>query len=105
MGENAGVDLELRGKVAWVSGGSGGIGAVAAAVLAEEGCEVAITARDEHRLAEVAGALTERIGRNVLALQADTSDTSAVEDAAARIDSHFGRLDILVNCAGAAGGL
>jgi NAD(P)-dependent dehydrogenase (short-subunit alcohol dehydrogenase family) len=91
------MDLELAGKVAWVTGGSGGIGSAIAAALAAEGADVAITGRTlstlQERAAEIAGAS----GRSVIAVPADVTDRNAVDRAAGAISRQLGSLDILVN--------
>jgi NAD(P)-dependent dehydrogenase (short-subunit alcohol dehydrogenase family) len=93
------MDLELAGKVAWVTGGSGGIGSAIAAALAAEGADVAITGRTlstlQERAAEIAGAS----GRSVIAVPADVTDRNAVDRAAGAISRQLGSLDILVNAA------
>ncbi|WP_405018830.1 SDR family oxidoreductase [Kitasatospora sp. NBC_00070] len=87
----------LEGRVALVTGGSRGIGAAVVHRLAEEGADVALT---YERNAERAGQVVEQVeklGRRVLAIQADSADPAAVRAAVDRTAAAFGRLDILVN--------
>lgn len=94
------MDLALKGKVALVTGGSGGIGAAIATELAREGADLCLTGRDGDKLAQVAGAIAEISGRRP-AIHA--GDLSQPESSAAAVDAAiaaFGRLDLLVNCAG-----
>lgn len=102
------MDLRLDGKVAFVTGGSMGIGKAVALELAREGVDVAIAARRiehlEEAAAEIRGALGADAGR-VLPVVADTTDMAAIEAAMARTVEAFGRLDILVNGAAHPGGL
>ncbi|GAB3983091.1 SDR family oxidoreductase [Plantactinospora veratri] len=91
----------LEEKVAVVTGGSRGIGAAVAVRLAQEGADVALTYQ---RDAEAAHAVVDRIkaiGRRGLAIQADSADPAAVVSAIDRAAGEFGRLDVLVNNAGA----
>jgi NAD(P)-dependent dehydrogenase (short-subunit alcohol dehydrogenase family) len=85
----------MKGKVAFITGGSDGIGRATAIRLAEEGAHVIICARRKENLAD-AEAAVKAVG-SVEALQLDVSDTDAyakaIEDAAKR----HGRLDALVN--------
>jgi NAD(P)-dependent dehydrogenase (short-subunit alcohol dehydrogenase family) len=92
------MDLELAGKVAWVTGGSSGIGLAIARVLADEGCKVAISARAESRLEAAASEL------GALPVRADVLAYKDAGAAAERIASELGSLDILVNNAAKPGG-
>ena len=62
------MDLGLKGKVALVTGASGGIGTAIATELAREGVDLCLTARDRGKLEEVAGAIAEVSGRRRTAL-------------------------------------
>lgn len=100
------MDLQLRDKVAIVTGSSKGLGLASATALVEEGARVAICARGNDTLQASATTLRALAGRDdaVLAVQADVSTT---DGAAALMDATlttFGRLDILVNNVGKAGG-
>src|SRR3954467_15817445 len=94
------MELGLKGKVALVTGASRGIGQGIALSLAEEGCDLLITGRDEAALQGVAATIKGK-GRkaaiSVLDLRTEGAEKPLVE--AARRE--FGRLDILVNNAGA----
>jgi 3-oxoacyl-[acyl-carrier protein] reductase len=95
------MELELNNKVALVTGASRGIGAAIAAELAREGMSLCLVARDSAKLQEVASSLANNTGTAVQLLTADLRDPAEpariVQDAVAR----FGRLDLLVNNAGA----
>jgi len=93
------VDLGLHGKVAVVTGASRGIGRAIAARLLEEGCAVAICARDMARLEETAAQLRQ-IGPPVLAVALDVKDEAAVNQFIKLVEEEFNRIDILVNSAG-----
>ncbi len=95
------MDLELQKKVVLVTGGSDGLGAALAQRLVTEGASVAICARGAERLAAVAERLRGQ-GGDVLDVAADVTDPDAVQrfvDAAAQ---RWGRIDAVVNNAGAA---
>jgi NAD(P)-dependent dehydrogenase (short-subunit alcohol dehydrogenase family) len=94
------VDLQLGGKIALVTGASQGIGLAIAERLAEEGMAVAVSARNEARLRELASRIEARGGRT-LVHPADLSlpDMPAAFVAAAL--QQFGRVDLVVNNAGA----
>lgn len=94
------MNLGLGGRVAIVTGGSRGIGRAVALVLAREGATVAIAARDERRLAAAAGELARESGGRVVPVRADMDRLADVEALGAAVDARFGRIDILVNCAG-----
>lgn len=90
------MDLGLSGKVAWVTGASSGIGRAIAEALAREGATVAISARRENLLKEVAGG----IGENAHAYPLDLTDERTIHDAAERIHADLGPINILVANAG-----
>jgi 3-oxoacyl-[acyl-carrier protein] reductase len=94
------MELGLKNKVALVTGASRGIGRGIAAALADEGCDLLLTGRDEAALKEVAaeiGAKGRKAVTSVLDLRIEGTEKPLVE-AARRA---FGRLDVLVNNAGA----
>jgi len=88
--------------IALVTGANKGIGKQIAAQLAERGLTVLIGARDQQRRDEAAAEL--RAVGDVHAVALDVTDQSTVDAAAKWIDAEFGRLDVLVNNAGVAGG-
>lgn len=94
------MDLGLSGKTALVTGGGIGIGPAIAKLLAEEGCRVAILARREHLLNEVADAIAASGAERPLVIVEDVISDGAAERTKARIDEAFGHLDILINNAG-----
>ena len=98
------MDLELKDKVAIVTGSSKGLGLACAAALVQEGCRVTICARDEARLNESAAQLRKPGHGEVLAVRADLATAQGVEQVVARTVDTFGGLDILVNNVGLARG-
>jgi NAD(P)-dependent dehydrogenase (short-subunit alcohol dehydrogenase family) len=89
----------LRGKVALVTGGSRGLGLVLARHLADEGARIAICARDEQELADARHDLQTR-GADVFATSCDLRNRDDVRAMVARVEAHFGAIDILINTAG-----
>jgi NAD(P)-dependent dehydrogenase (short-subunit alcohol dehydrogenase family) len=98
------MDLELRDKVALVTGGSRGIGKAIARELAREGADVAIAARGHDALAATAQELAQETGRRIVPVVADTGDDASVQAMVRQVVEAFGRADILVNCAAQPGG-
>ena len=99
------MDLGLRGKVALVTGASRGIGKAIAQSLINEGCRIAICARDSERLRAAVSDLSRdknsaTIGDCVIGLPADVTDEAAVQNFVTTAHKAFGRIDILVNNAG-----
>jgi len=86
----------LAGKVAIVTGASRGIGAAAAAALADAGAAVVLAARD----GRAASRRAETIGSQAFGTACDVSDFAAVEALVAETNRRFGRIDILINNAG-----
>ena len=98
------MDLELKDKVAVVTGGSRGIGKAIARSLAQEGARVAIVARDMAALNAAAAEIAGETGSEVKAFKADTGSDDQVKAMVDGVLKAFGRVDILVNCAATAGG-
>jgi NAD(P)-dependent dehydrogenase (short-subunit alcohol dehydrogenase family) len=89
----------LDGRVAAVTGAAEGMGREIAKLLAGTGASVAILDRNSSGAADVAGAV-ERLGGRALAASMDLADEKSIAAAVQQVAQHFGRLDILVNCAG-----
>jgi len=98
------VDLRLEGKVAFVTGASKGIGRCVAEHLAREGADVVITARNAGPLQATAKLIAEETGRIVVPLAGDMSVTEDVQRCVGETLGTFGRIDILVTCAGSSPG-
>jgi 3-oxoacyl-[acyl-carrier protein] reductase len=95
------MELELNGKVALVTGANRGIGAAIATELAREGMHLCLVARDSDRLAEVADSLRRIANIPVHVISADLRQPAAPAEAIAQAVAQLGRLDLLVNNAGA----
>ena len=95
------MDFELKDKVAIVTGASRGIGEGTALMLAEEGCDVFLVARSTDDLERVAADVRARTGRRAATHVADLMDPKAPAAAVAAAAAAFGRIDFLVNNAGA----
>jgi NAD(P)-dependent dehydrogenase (short-subunit alcohol dehydrogenase family) len=98
------MDLLLEGKKAIVTGGSKGIGRETARILAEEGCDVAITAREQERLEQVAKEIAQATGRTIVPLAGDMSIQADVDRTMNAAVEELGGVDILVTCAGSSPG-
>ena len=94
------MDLELKGKVAIVGGGSKGLGRACADVLAEEGAAVAVCSRSQEDLELAAQSIREATGAEVFALAGDLDKADTVRQLVAATVERFGRVDILVNNSG-----
>ena len=90
----------LSGQVAFVQGGSRGIGAAIVKRLARDGAAVAFTYVSSASKAEELVATITAAGGKALAIRADSADAVAVQHAIRQSVTRFGRLDILVNNAG-----
>jgi NAD(P)-dependent dehydrogenase (short-subunit alcohol dehydrogenase family) len=94
------MDLELRGKVAAITGGSTGIGQAVAEGLAQEGVDLALCARDEARVKHVAQPIAGKYGVKAIGVRADVSKTEDVAQFVNAIETTFGGADILISNAG-----
>lgn len=91
--------IDLSGKRALVTGGSRGIGAAIALVLAENGADIAFTYQSSPDQAQAVIAAIEAIGRRAVAIQADSADPAAIARAVSQAVTALGGLDILINSA------
>ena len=91
--------MQLKDKVAIITGGGRGIGRAIAIAYAVEGARIVIAARSSAQLDEVATEITAQ-GGEVLAVPTDLRIREEVEHLVQKTVSHFGRIDILVNNAG-----
>ena len=91
--------FDLSGKVAVVIGGTSGIGLAMAVGLAEAGADVVASSRREEQVAEAATAI-EATGRRALRLTSDVGDRGSIERLLEGTLKEFGKVDILINCAG-----
>jgi cyclopentanol dehydrogenase len=91
--------MRLEGKVAFISGGARGMGAVEARLFAKEGAKVAIGDVLDEEGRTVAAGITE-LGGEALYVHLDVTSESSWQQAIATTVSRFGKLDILVNNAG-----
>jgi short-subunit dehydrogenase len=87
--------MDVKGKVAIVTGASGGIGLATAKILSSKGAKLALVARSKEKLEQLAKELPEAI-----AVPADMSKIDDVKSMISKVVGHFGQIDILVNNAG-----
>lgn len=91
----------LKGKIALITGASGGIGSCIARRFAQDGISLALLGRSKEKLAATAASVRE-YGVETLLLPGDLLDDAYLEDCFAAVKERFGGLDILVNNAGIA---
>ncbi len=94
--------FDLSGKNAVVTGASSGLGIQLATALARQGADLVILARRFERLEELANKLSSEYDIRVLPIKCDVTNSDEIDAAAAQAEAELGRIDILVNCAGAA---
>jgi NAD(P)-dependent dehydrogenase (short-subunit alcohol dehydrogenase family) len=89
----------LDGKVAVVIGGTSGIGHALSLGLAEAGADVIAASRGEEAVQKTASEI-EALGRRTLRIRADVGDRASLEKLRDAVIAAFGKVDVLVNCAG-----
>jgi 3-oxoacyl-[acyl-carrier protein] reductase len=94
------MDLRLKGKTAFVLGGSKGLGRGVADALAAEGVNVAVVARGKEALENAAAEIRERAGVRTVGIAADTGNWETLERAVNEARSQLGPIDILLNNGG-----
>ena len=92
--------FDIKDKVAVITGGSSGLGYQIANTYAEHGAKVVLFARREDRLKENVAELKEKYGVEASYQVTDVVDYANVEASVEKVIEEFGRIDILVNCAG-----
>ena len=93
------MDLNLKDRVAIITGGGAGIGEAIARSLSAEGCAIGIIDRNAEAANKVASAIAQS-GMQARAAAADVADAAAVGHEFGQFETSFGRIDILVNAAG-----
>ena len=91
--------FNLKGRVAVITGASSGLGKQMAKAFAEQGADLAILARRVERLEELKAEL-EPMGVRVVPIKCDVTSTEDIDNAARLVEQTYGKVDILVNCAG-----
>jgi NAD(P)-dependent dehydrogenase (short-subunit alcohol dehydrogenase family) len=96
----AGSLFDLTGRVALVTGGSRGLGVTMATALAEAGADIVITSTKQNEIDASARRIADVTGRRVVGYAGDVTSESSCTEVIERVESDFGRLDVLVNNAG-----
>ena len=91
--------FDLKGRVAVISGASSGLGKQMARGFADQGADLVILARRVEKLEELKAELEQK-GVKVLPIKCDVTLTEDIDNAAKQAEEFFGKVDILVNCAG-----
>ena len=92
--------FDLTDKVAVITGASSGLGRQMSRAFAKQGAKLAILARRFERLEELKADLEKEYDVEVLPIRCDVTDTASIDEAAQTVKEHYGRVDILLNCAG-----
>ncbi len=93
--------FSLKGRVAVVTGASSGLGKQMSRAFAEAGADLVILARRVEKLEDLAKEI-EKLGRKCLPIKCDVTNVEDIKEAGRLTEEKFGKVDVLVNCAGAA---
>lgn len=93
--------FDLTGKVAVITGASSGLGKQMSYAFANQGADLVLIARNKIKLEEVEKDIRKKYGVNVIAIKCDVTKTNEIKDSVKVTKKFFGKVDILVNCAGA----
>jgi len=89
--------MSIEGKVAMVTGGSGGLGRVHCLTLAKAGCHIAVTGHSHPEKAAAVAREIEAAGGKALAVKMDVADLGEVQAGVKQVENELGPIDILVN--------
>ena len=89
--------MSIEGKVALITGGSGGLGRVHCLTLAKAGCNVAVTGHSHLEKAEAVAKEIQGLGRKAIAVKMDLADLDEVQQGVKKVEEALGSVDILVN--------
>ncbi|UCE92702.1 MAG: glucose 1-dehydrogenase [Flavobacteriaceae bacterium] len=101
MNKNGQFEINLRGKVALVTGAAKGLGKACALALAGAGADIALGLRDVNSASDLESEI-KSMGRRVMRVQMDVSTVQEIRSAIQKIIDNFGSIDILVNNVGVA---
>jgi len=91
--------MQLKGRVALVTGAAHRLGKAVATALADQGCHLVVHyGRSEQEAVQTADEVSA-LGVEAVAMSADLSQESEIESLFSRVETHFGKLDVLVNSA------
>jgi NAD(P)-dependent dehydrogenase (short-subunit alcohol dehydrogenase family) len=96
------MDLNMKGRVAFITGPAKGMGAAITRSFADEGCHLALVGRDVAAIEPVAEEV-KTAGADVIIIRCDLTDAQRCDEAAKAAVGRFGQIDILVNVAGGSG--
>lgn len=92
--------MELKGKVAFVTGGGRGIGRETCLLLASHGADVVVCARSKDECDEVVQTIIDQYGTNAMTVSCDVGNLEEVKRCVAQVKQQWGKIDILINNAG-----
>ena len=92
--------FSLKGKIAVVTGGAGGIGEALALGLGNQGATVVVSSRNQDALNAVASKITSETGSESIGIASDVTDEASVKALFDKVMEKYGRVDILVNAMG-----